>query len=298
MRAVVTWTPALVVLLLEISASFAGARSGSAAEALQNVSAQATSAMILPLRLSRHFPIIVAKIEGQDVPLVFDSGDQSTVALQQSVLNKIKAVPTKESTELHFAEGPAVKSPKFRIRRLQIGQTVFTDVIGRLDVHDPSYQATDVGQKGFFGTGLLKAYEVVLDYRNRTMTLIPRESGEGRSERCRGTAVPFASKEAPGEPVTEVDADLGTFLAWWDTGAPSSAISKRFVEGVRPNQAEDRLKTSRFILGGRNFGPWTLTVADITLPPWFSGFIGYDFFASHVVCMNFPGKQIVIQDDS
>jgi len=189
--------------------------------------------MIVPLRLSRHFPIIVATIDGLDVPLVLDSGDQSTVALQQSVLDKIKAVPTSESTQLQFAKGPTVKSAKFRIPRLQIGQTVFTDVIGRLDVHDPSYQATDVGQKGFFGTGLLKPYEVVLDYRNRTMTLIPRESSEGPSESCRGTAVPFASKEAPGEPVTEVDTDLGKFLAWWDTGSPISAISKRFVEGAR-----------------------------------------------------------------
>jgi hypothetical protein len=297
-RAVVTWTPALVVLLLDASASFAGARPGSDGEALQHVSATATSAMIVPLRLSRHFPIIVATIDGLDVPLVLDSGDQSTVALQQSVLDKIKAVPTSESTQLQFAKGPTVKSAKFRIPRLQIGQTVFTDVIGRLDVHDPSYQATDVGQKGFFGTGLLKPYEVVLDYRNRTMTLIPRESSEGPSESCRGTAVPFASKEAPGEPVTEVDTDLGKFLAWWDTGSPISAISKRFVEGARPNQSEERLKTRRFIFGGRNFGPWTLTVADITLPPWFSGFIGYNFFASHVVCMNFPGKQIVIRGDS
>lgn len=296
MRAVVTSAPAPAVLFLGAAASFAAAQPPmNGAEPARDAPATASSPMVVPLRLSRHFPIIVATIEGREVPLVFDSGDQSTVALRQSVLAEIKAVRTSESTQLQFAQGPTVKSERFRIPRLQIGQAVFTDIIGRSDVHDPSYQATDAGQEGFLGTGLFKAYEVVLDYRNRTMTLVPRMTGDSASASCRGTIVPFAATKAPAEPVTQVETDLGKFLAWWDTGTPTSVLSKRFVQAAWPNQSKDRLKTRRFILGGRDFGPWPFDVWDITLPPWFSGFIGYNFFASHIVCMDFPDKRIVIR---
>jgi hypothetical protein len=41
------------------------------------------------------------------------------------------------------------------------------------------------------------------------------------------------------------------------------------------------------ILGGNDFGPWRFEVWDISLPG-FDGFIGHDFFAKHVVCIDFP----------
>ena len=279
MRSAASLRFALVALLMDAAAS---------------VAATGSSPNTVPLQLRRHFPIIVANIDGLDVPLVFDSGDESTVALHQSVLDDIKAVPTKESERLQFSKGPTVQSAKFRIRRLQIGRAVFTDIIGRSDVHDPSYQATDVGQKGFLGTGLLKPYAVLLDYRKRQMTLIPRHNDDPPSMSCKGTDVPFASMNEPAEPVTEVDTDLGRFLTWWDTGAPTSVITRRLVEEAKPKQFKDRLTTHRLILGDTDFGPWPLEVWDANLPPWFNGFIGYNFFASHTVCIDFPGRRIVV----
>jgi Aspartyl protease len=290
MSAAATLAPALGVIVLAAVGSSTG-------EPLPTNGAGATTAsapIVVPLRLRSHFAIIAAEIEGIDLPLVFDSGDQSTVALQQSIVDKIKSEPVSESADLQFAQGPTVKSAKFRIPRLQIGRAAFTDVVARVDVHDPSYQATDVGQKGFLGTGLLKLYVVVLNYRNRTMTLIPKDRNVGPSDACQGTVVPFAPSKFPAEPVTEVGTDLGKFLVWWDTGSPTSVISKQFVDIARPNQAGDRLTTRRLVLGGKDFGPWPFDVWDITLPPWFSGFLGYNFFARHIVCIDFPGKQIVI----
>ena len=294
-RAAATLGLALLVQLLDGPASAVDARHPlSGAEVTGTPPATGNSPIVVPLRLRRHFPLIVAKIDGLDVPLVFDSGDQSTVALHRSVLDAIRAVPTDESERLQFSKGPTVESAKFRIRRLQIGQAVFTDIIGRLDSHDPSYQATDVGQKGFLGTGLLKPYELVLDYRKRRMTLIPRGGDERPSLSCRGTDVPFASLKEPAEPVTEITTDLGAFLAWWDTGTPTSVITKRFVDKAQPKQFKDRLTTRRLVLGRRDFGPWRFEVWDATLPPWFEGLIGYDFFVNHTVCMDFPDRRVVV----
>jgi hypothetical protein len=48
--------------------------------------------------------------------------------------------------------------------------------------------------------------------------------------------------------------------------------------------------------GGIDFGPLQFAVEDLSLPPGFDGFIGYNFFAHHVVCMDFPGNRLLIRD--
>jgi hypothetical protein len=171
---------------------------------------------------------------------------------------------------------------------------VFTDVIGELDVHDPSYQATQVGQQGFLGTSLLKGYKLVLDYRHRRMTLVRAGSATDGSVACRGAVVPF-SPAWHGEPATEAAIDQGRLTVWWDTGAPVSMLSKRFVEAAHSRQSGNTITSKRLTLGGTDFGPLRFAVEDLSLPPGFDGFIGYNFFADHVVCMDFPGNRLLIR---
>ena len=256
-------------------------------------SAAASSPSVVSFKLSADFPIVMARIAGTDVPLQFDSGDQSTLVLHRSVLDRIKAQPTGESVKMHDLKGNVMESPTYRIPRFQIGRARFTDVIARLDIHDASYQATDAGQKGFLGTGLFKSYEVVFDYAHRTMTLVPRADGEGPSKNCKGISVPFAP-EWKGEPVTEVYTDLGRVVLWWDTGSPVSVLNKKVVREARPSLSEDFFTTRQFTLAGTDFGPLRLDTWDMSLPPGFDGLLGYNFFAQHVVCIDFPNKQIVI----
>jgi hypothetical protein len=256
--------------------------------------AAAAHPTVVPLQLRDHAPLLMARIDGVDVALVFDSGDQSTLALQASVLQKIKAVPTGDSSEQHYVKGDPVRTAEYRLTRLEVGAAVFSDFVGRADMHAPSYPANDVGQKGFLGTGLLKSYEVVLDYRHRTLSLIPRAQGEGASAQCQGTSVPF-SPEWHGEPVTSTDTDLGPVTLWWDTGAPTSGLTRRFVQQMRPGLQLDKVTSRRFMLGSADFGPWKFPVWDVSPPPGFNGFVGYDFFAGHVVCFDFPGRRVVIR---
>lgn len=257
-------------------------------------SSRASPQIVVPLKLSHHLAIVVAKIDGTDVPLLLDSGDQSPLALRQSVLDQIKAVPTSQSFSGQDVKG-IFEAPKYRVSQIQIGQASFSDIIARLDVHSPSNRPVDLGQEGLLGTGLFKSYKVVIDYSHRTMVLVM----DGRaSTLCRGTAVPFSPlppNNQPREPLTEAETDIGPVTLWWDTGAQISALSKRFVEQVHAKLKDDSLTTSRLNLGGTDFGPWRFETMDISLPPFFNGFVGYDFFARHVVCFDFPNKQLRIQ---
>jgi hypothetical protein len=110
--------------------------------------AAADRPVIVPMKLLGNFPNVT--IDGNDVPLVVDLGNSGSVALTQAVIDRVQAMPTGETSRGIDPKGNVIEYPKFRIPRLQIATAVFTDVIGELDVHDPSYQATQVGQQGFF----------------------------------------------------------------------------------------------------------------------------------------------------
>jgi len=250
------------------------------------------SAVIVPIRLLQHFPVLSAKIGGVPVLLQFDSGNSGSVSLTQAVLDTVKAVPTGEFSQGIDGKGNVMKYPKYKIPAIKIGAVTFKDVIGELDVHDPSYQATQVGQQGFLGTALLKNYRVVLDYSHRRITLVPSENKERGP--CIGTPVPF-SQEAHGEPGTKADIDLGSMTVAWDTGAPVSMISKSFAEANGAQQSAGSLKSKHLTLSGADFGPLSFQIEELSLPPWFAGFIGYNFFAHHVVCLDFPQNQVLIQ---
>src|SRR5258708_4710064 len=254
--------------------------------------AMADSPVVVPIRLLQNFPVLSADIGGIAVPLQFDSGNSGTVALTQTILDQVKAVPTGEVSQGIDGKGNVMKYPKYKIPRIQIGTAIFTDVIGELDVHDPSYPAAQVGQQGFLGTALLKNYQVMLDYRHRRLVLIP--VGTIESRRCHGTAVPFLP-ESRGEPATKANIDTGTSMVAWDTGAPISMLSKRFAEMNGSQHSAGTMVSKRLALAGTEFGPLRFRIEELSLPPGFGGFIGYNFFARHVVCLDFTKNQVLIQ---
>lgn len=212
--------------------------------------------------------------------------------LQRGVLDSINAVPTGESTKLQGVDG-FFEAPMFKVARVKIGTQVFTDVIALLDVPRRGYTPGSLAH-GYLGTGLLKSYQLTLDYPSQAMTLVRRSNGNS-SGTCNGTIVPFStgSHKWRGEPVTEADIDLGHVTLWWDTGAPASVLSSKFANQARAQSGASALQSNRLILGGKDFGPWRFEVWDISLPG-FDGFIGHDFFAKHVVCIDFPRNRVAI----
>ncbi len=52
--------------------------------------------------------------------------------------------------------------------------------------------------------------------------------------------------------------------------------------------------SKRISFGGTEFGPFRFEIADLSLPTGFDGFVGYNFFAKHVVCFDFPQRRLLI----
>ena len=248
----------------------------------------------VPIQLLSNLPVVTAKIDGLDVPLVFDLGDPSALVLAGRVIDRVKAFPTGETNRATDVQGNVIESPMFKLPRLQIGNAVFTDVIGRRDLHDPRYHPPDAGQQGYFGTSLLKSYMVVLDYRHQQMTLIPTGNSKDRSTKCSGTAVPFLP-DWNGYTVTKVNTDFGELTAIWDTGSDESVLRKVGSQKINNSELTETVTTKRLRFGGTDFGPLKLHIADYAQPAGTDMFIGYNFFAQHVVCIDFPGHRFLIR---
>jgi hypothetical protein len=90
--------------------------------------------------------------------------------------------------------------------------------------------------------------------------------------------------------------DLGSLVVAWDTGAPVSMLGKSFAEANGSRQSAGTTLTSKHLtLNGTDFGPLRFRIEELSLPPWLGGFIGYSFFAHHVVCLDFPQNQVPIR---
>jgi hypothetical protein len=248
----------------------------------------------VPMQLRGNYPVIIAQVDGIDVPLVFDLPDESALALSQTVIDRIKTSPAGETHRALDAMGNVIQSGTFKVQRLQIGDTVFTDVIGRPDLHDPAYQSENLGQQGYLGTALLKSYKVVLDYPHRQLTLISPGSTKKQLGKCRGVQVPFLP-DWNGTPITKAITDFGGLTAVWDTGTPVSILRRPNAKKLNDDVIDETATTKSLVLGGTDFGPLTFVVADYAEPAGTDMFIGYSFFINHVVCVDFPGKRFLIQ---
>lgn len=269
--------------------------SGCGGEVRGNNDASSASPAItsVPLTLRDNSALLKIRVSDSDVSVQLDTGNFITVTLSQDVLDRAGAQAIDDTLERVDAQGNMVVAPKYRIARLQLGDLIFNNVDVPLDVHAPTYQPYQIGQQGFFGTGLLKPYRVVLDYPKQIMILISREAFATETA-CQGTEVKF-DEAWSGEPATLIETDMGTLTMWWDTGSGATALTQRFVENAGRG-GERVITSSRMLIGGDDFGPWTFNVwENLVLPPGFDGLIGNDFFLKHVVCMDFPAKRLLVR---
>jgi hypothetical protein len=248
----------------------------------------------VPLELSGNYPIISADIDGHKVRLMFDLGEDSALVLTRATLKELRIAVTEAGRTITDVKGNTMQSPIFKIPHLRIGGASFTNISGRVDAHDPTYQSAHVGQQGYVGPSLLGAYRIVLDYRAGKMTVIP--PGTQRIERagCTGTVVPFLP-EWEGAPVTKAQTDFGDLTFVWDTGAPVSIIRKSRIEETQAKVVNQVIRTERFSLNDTDFGPLEFRPLEFSQPPGTDGFIGTNFFAQHVVCVDFPGNRFLIR---
>ena len=237
----------------------------------------------VPLAIVQNSPNFSAEIDGHKVRLWFDLGADDSLTLSRATLDELGIKPTGPGRRFMDTKGNTQEARTFDVPRLAIGSAVFKAVPGIVDVHTPS-----LGQ-GYIGPSLFAAYQIVLDYRGGKMTLIPPGIQLIERAGCSGAPVPFP------EGVSKAQTDFGDLTLVWDTGAGVSFIRKSRIEQAQAKAVNQAVRTEHFRLNGVDFGPLGFRLLEFSEPPGVDGFIGGNFFAKHVVCLDFPGKRLLIQ---
>lgn len=258
-----------------------------------------SAATVVPIRLVDADPLIEVRINGSPIDVQFDIGRGTTVAIFPSQLESIAKRRVGTTSSGLSMTGPTGERPIYEVDLIEIGDIEFATSTVVEDFHDDEYQArfsSRLNANGFVGRGLFEQYKVVINYQRRELTLIPPASPPEQQALCRGIELPLIQEKDWGL-ASRIDTDIGELVLVWDTGAPESGVLKRRTDttGQHFNDG-DTLSTKRFIIGGNDIGPETLVVWDWgeNAPP-FDGFIGYDFFAENVVCVDFQKHAIFLE---
>lgn len=92
--------------------------------------------------------------------------------------------------------------------------------------------------------------------------------------------------------VTLAQTDQQTMRLLWGTGATHSFVKKTFADEHKLPVENPFYTSQRFKLGPANFGPLQFVVVDFQAPSTVDGYVGHNFLATHVVCID-PFNQVV-----
>jgi hypothetical protein len=261
--------------------------------AVAGSSTSAQAPVTVPIELINNFPVLEVGVGGQTVAVMFDLGGSDEIVLSKAALDALRVERLAETYAWVDAKGNRLESQKFRIPELHIGSLVLRDVTGHEDAEAATYRKTPAGV-GYIGAALIRSFKLVVDYKQRSMTFIPNDLPDAELHGCFGTEVPF-DPTMGGEPITQAVTDLGELTLVWDTGAPMSLIRDSLVSARNLTADGLYIPSNRFELGGEDFGPMQFRLFSFAEPAEVDGFVGHDFFARHVVCVDLGGQRFLIR---
>jgi hypothetical protein len=277
----------LATALFCVSLTDAAARGGGGRS-------QAAQSITVPLQFDGDFPVVMARVYGNRMPLMIDLGQAAPVALQQSAVDIAQPTSIDRKYGLSNTKGNVLEVLMFKVQRVEIAGETFSDVEGYIDSREPSAPPTTSTSQGAIGFTLLRSFKVIPDYKHKSMTLIHSSRSFSSNDNCRGASVPLLS-EWHGLPVAKARTDLGEFVFVWNTGATRSVLRRRSAEDANATILDQRVSLQHLSLGDTDFGPTDLLVFDHAQLAGTDGFIGDDFFLNHVVCIDFPGKRLLVR---
>ncbi len=96
-------------------------------------------------------------------------------------------------------------------------------------------------------------------------------------------------------PVAKARTDIGDLILIFDTGAARGVIRKKSADDLHATVSKQLVSLPHLNFGDADMGAMDFQVVDFAQLPGIDGFVGDDFFAEHVVCVDFPGTAILVR---
>jgi len=252
--------------------------------------ANVLAGIIIPIEIAQGNAVARATIDGVPLKLAIDLGGLGSLSLKADAIARtgVKSLPgTISQTD---ALGHTAERRTFNVARLELGNAAFQDIVA----HEAAGYAASGAGDGMIGRDFLKQFVVVFDYPAHLVTLYSPHERRAADLACKGEVV-RTIPDPDGIIVSVAVSDHGALRMLWDTGASYSFV-KASVAATHhlPIRGETYL-TRHFVLGARDFGPLELVSLDIKEPASVDGYIGNNFFQSHVVCVDALGPRTTVR---
>jgi len=240
-------------------------------------------------------PVTTITVGDRPVQAIVDTGGGGAVTLSKELIDSVRGVRLPETRVSNDAFGRASINYLYRVPRATIGGQDFKDltVLQALD-HPPG---SGPAVPNAIGRELLAKYFVVVDYAGGSITLWPPET---RNTSC-GRRTPIKMESAENDArlaVGEFDLQAGRIRLLFDTGAQYSILPETLADQLHLGtitRGQTRFyQAEKFSAAGQALGPLEFVVLPATPPAGAQGFLGVNFFARHVVCLDYRRKEIRI----
>ncbi len=249
----------------------------------------------LPREISR--PFVNAKIQGQSIKLLFDTGfEPAPIALKKELLDVLSVEHLDEKQCARDAFGHKKCSNLFLIKELILGDLVLKNVRGIVLDDDNIFSNDDDPTKlGLIGLPLISEFNVLLNYPNNKIILsrAPIQDDESLVEQSR---LKFSLN---GTIQTDLIIDGSVHKLLWDTGA-FSILSGQLINKMNQENCPVLLDENIKCLDTTYQKDFIYPLQ----PTWFylipfstelnvDGFVGSQYFHRYPVKMDFNKKELV-----
>jgi predicted aspartyl protease len=249
----------------------------------------------LPVTLVGSNPVTTITVGDRPVQAIVDTGGGGAVTLSKDLIDSVGGVKLPESRVSNDAFGRESVNYLYRIPRITIGGHHFNDLTVLQALDHPAGSGPAVPSA--IGRELLAKYFVVVDYAGGSITLWPPES---RNANCGRVVLRMHSAENDARLATgEFELQAGRVRLLFDTGAQYSILSETVADSLRLAtiaRGQTRFyQADKFSAAGQALDPLEFVILPATPPAGAQGFLGVNFFAQNVVCLDYRRKEIRIK---
>lgn len=253
----------------------------------------------LPLTFVRSNPVTTINVGGQTIQAVVDTGGDGAVTLSKAVIAGARGVRLSGALVTTNSYGVDLKKPHYRVPVVKIGDHTFKDMaVVEAPVWPPG-QSPPVPNG--IGRQFLSHYFVVVDFPHRSITLRAPSTKDASMKNCGREWIPMESTNDKGLAVGSFQTQSDRVQLLFDTGATGSMLPQTTAEKLQLRTISRGPGPVRFYestglsAAGHDLGPLEFVVLPLKLPADFQGMLGRNFFAHHVVCLDYLRKRVFIR---
>lgn len=255
----------------------------------------------IPIELVNAYQIPCTSIEigGNSYLVEIDLGSKTALSLSKEVLDKLKKDPCGVSRRVDFL-GNKYETPLYFLSNVKVGRLLLKKIKAREESSSFTQHSTLVAAKecqnmGRIGRDFFSDKNLFMDFGHHVFVACNqlKDIKKAGYEVKEMTSIPF--KTTANGITLEIETDMGSGKFVLDTGATGSCIRNAKKSHVDQQNGMPFVITSKFSIGGTEFGPTKLYLLDISPElDKIDGFLGMDFFTNHLVYLDFKKETIHI----